>query len=64
MTTPATSYTKDVANELSFLLVTHTTCFDIRFGRYGFLKSRFNAIQILDSLDIQVLRQVFGAQDG
>jgi hypothetical protein len=41
---------KDVANELSFLLVTHMTCFNIRFGRYGFLKSSFSARQILDSL--------------
>jgi hypothetical protein len=48
MTSPETSYTKDVANEVSFLLVTHTTCFDIRFGRYGFLKSGFSARQILE----------------
>jgi hypothetical protein len=27
----------DVANELSFLLVTHMTCFDVRFGLCGFL---------------------------
>jgi hypothetical protein len=36
MTSPETSYTKDVANELRFLLVTHMTCFDIWFGSYGF----------------------------
>jgi hypothetical protein len=36
MTSPDTLYTKNVDNELSFLLVTHTTCFDIQFGRYGF----------------------------
>jgi hypothetical protein len=35
---PETSYTKNVTNELSFLLVTHTTCFNIRFGRYNILK--------------------------
>jgi hypothetical protein len=64
MTSPEASYTKDVANELSFLLVAHTTCFDIRFCRYGFFNSSFNAGQILDSLGIQVLRQVFGAQEG
>jgi hypothetical protein len=29
MTSPETSYTKDVTNELIFLLVTHMTCFDI-----------------------------------
>ncbi len=33
MTSPETLYTKNVVKELSFLLVTHTTCFDIRFGR-------------------------------
>jgi hypothetical protein len=64
MTSPETSYTKDVANELRFLLVTHTTCFNIRFGRYGFFKSGFSATQILDSLVIQVLGQIFGAQEG
>jgi hypothetical protein len=55
---------KDVTNELSFLLVTHMTCFDILFGRYGFLKSGFSAREILDSMGIQVLGQVFGAQEG
>jgi hypothetical protein len=64
MTSPETLYRKDVFNELRFLLVTHMTCFDIRFGRYGFLKSGFSARQILDSLGIQVLGQVFGAQEG
>jgi hypothetical protein len=51
MTSPETSYMKDV-NEHSFLLITHTTCFDIRFGHYGFLKSGFSRRQILDSLRI------------
>jgi hypothetical protein len=36
---PETSYTKNVTNELNFLLVAHTTCFDIRFGRHGILIS-------------------------
>jgi hypothetical protein len=63
MTSPETLYTKNVVNELRFLLVTHMTCFDIWFGRYGFLKSGFSAGQILDRLDIQVLGQVFGPQD-
>jgi hypothetical protein len=31
-------YMKNVVNELSFLLVTHMTCFDIQFSHYGFLK--------------------------
>jgi hypothetical protein len=59
MTSPETLYTKNVINELRFLLVMHTTCFDIRFGRYEFLKSGFNAGQILDKLGIPVLGQVF-----
>jgi hypothetical protein len=35
MTSPETLYTKNVANELRFPLVTHTTHFDIWFGHYG-----------------------------
>jgi hypothetical protein len=64
MTSPETLYMKNVSNELSFLMVTHTTYFDIRFSHYRFLKSGFSARQILDSLGIQVLGQVFGPQDG
>jgi hypothetical protein len=52
MTSPETLYTKNVFNELSFLLVTHTTCFDTRFSRYGFLKLGFSAGQNLDRLVI------------
>jgi hypothetical protein len=63
MTSLETLYTKNVANELRFLLVTDTTCFDIRFGRYRFLKSGFHTDQILDRLVIQALGQVFGPQD-
>jgi hypothetical protein len=54
---------KNVANKLRFLLVTHTTCFDIRVGHYGTLKSGSSSGQILDRLGIQVLDQVFGPQD-
>jgi hypothetical protein len=64
MTSPETLYTNNVVNEHSFLLVTHMTCFDIRFSRYRFLKSGFSARQILDRLVIQVLGQTFGPQDG
>jgi hypothetical protein len=64
MTSPETSYTRDVTNELSFLLVTHTTCFDVRFGCYGLLNSGFSIRQILDSQGIQMLGQDFGPQDG
>jgi hypothetical protein len=41
---------KNIANELSFPLVTHMTHFDIRFGRYGFLKSGYSAELILDRM--------------
>jgi hypothetical protein len=50
MTSPETSYIKNVANELSFLLVTYMTHFNIQFGRYGFLKSGYCAELILDRL--------------
>jgi hypothetical protein len=64
MTSPETLYTKIVTNELSFLPVTHTTFFDIRFDRYKFLKSGFSVRQILGRLVIQVLGQVFELQGG
>jgi hypothetical protein len=42
MTSLETLYMKNVVNELRFLLVTHMTCFDIPFGRYGILNSGFS----------------------
>jgi hypothetical protein len=60
MTLPETLYTNNVANELIFLLVTHTTSFDIQINRYECLKSGFAAEQILDRLTIQVFDQIFG----
>jgi hypothetical protein len=60
---PRNLYTKDVANEPNFLLVTHPTSFDIRINRYEFLKSAFAAEQILGRLTIQVFDQNFGPQD-
>jgi hypothetical protein len=59
MTSPETSYTENVANELSFPLVTHTTHFDVQFGHYGILKSCFRSGHI----GLQVFGQVFGPQD-
>jgi hypothetical protein len=50
MASQETSYTKNVANKLSFLLVTHMTHFGTWFGRYGFLKSGYGAELILDRL--------------
>jgi hypothetical protein len=43
MTFPETLYTKNAVNEHSFTLVTHTTYFDTRFGRYGFMKTEQGA---------------------
>jgi hypothetical protein len=63
MTSPETLYMQNVTNDLSFLPVAHMTCFDMRFDRYGFLKSGFNTDQVLDRLVIQVLGPVFGLQD-
>jgi hypothetical protein len=51
MTSPETSHMKNVANDLSFPLVTHMTHFDIRFGRYGILKSYFSFGHVMDRLD-------------
>jgi hypothetical protein len=50
MTSPEILYMKNVVNELNFLLVTHTTCFDTRFDRYEFLNLGFSVGQILDRL--------------
>jgi hypothetical protein len=51
MTSLETSHTKSVTNELCFPLVTHMTHFDIRFSRYGILKSCFSSGHIMDRLD-------------
>jgi hypothetical protein len=64
MTFLETLDTKNVDNELIFLLVTHTTGFDIGFGHYGFLKLGFISGQILDRFGILLLDQAFGPQRG
>jgi hypothetical protein len=46
-----TSHMKNVVNELSFPLVTHTTHFNIRFGCYDILKSCFSSGYTMDILD-------------
>jgi hypothetical protein len=51
MTSPETSHTKNVANELSFPLATHTIHFDIRFGHYGISNSCFSSGHVMDRLD-------------
>jgi hypothetical protein len=60
MTSPETLYMENVANELNFLLITHTTHFDIRFGCYSILNSCFSSGQIR----LHVFGQVFGPQNG
>jgi hypothetical protein len=62
MTSLETSHMKNVVNELSFLLVTHTTCFDIRFSCNRILKSGFSAEQILDTEQISEISSL-GDQD-
>jgi hypothetical protein len=64
MTSPETSPTKNVANELSFPLVTHMTHFDIRFGRYSILKSCFSSGHVMDRLDYSCLVRFFGHKMG
>jgi hypothetical protein len=64
LTSPETLYTKHAVNELSFLVVTHTTCFNIRFDRYEFLKLGFSVGQILDRLVYRGLVRFLGHEMG
>jgi hypothetical protein len=64
VTSPETSYTKNVANKLILLLVTHMTCFDIRFVRYGILKSCFSSGQVMNRLDCRCLVRFLGHRMG
>jgi hypothetical protein len=50
MTSPKSSHMKNVTNELSFLLDTHTTHFGIRFGHYGNLKPCCSSGHMMDRL--------------
>jgi hypothetical protein len=63
MTSPETLYTKNVFNEVSFPLVTHTTYSDAWFHRYEILKSGQGAEDFLDRLDILMNDQVLWAED-
>jgi hypothetical protein len=58
MTSPETWYKRNTVKEHNFLLVTHMTYFDTRFGRYWLLKSGYDADQILDRLDIELKSQI------
>jgi hypothetical protein len=55
---------KNVTNELSFLLVTHTTHFEIQFGRYGTLESCFCSGQVIDRLDCRCSVRFLGPKMG
>jgi hypothetical protein len=59
-----TLHTKNVANELSFLLVTHVTHFDIRFGHYSILESFFSYEQVMDRLDCRCSVRFLGPKMG
>jgi hypothetical protein len=64
MTSLETSHTKNVVNELNFPLVTHTTHFDIQFGRYGILNSCFSSGHIMDRLDCSFSVRFLGRKMG
>jgi hypothetical protein len=63
MTCLETLYTKDVANEISFLLITHMTYSDARFDSYRILKPGPGAEDFLDRLDIPMNDQVLRIED-
>jgi hypothetical protein len=64
MTSPETSYMKNVTNELSFMLVTHTTYFDRRFSHYSILNSGSSSGQISDRLGHKCLIRFLGHKGG
>jgi hypothetical protein len=62
MTFLETLHMKNVANELSFPLVTHMTHFNIRFGCYSILKSYFSSGHIMNRLDCMCSVQFFATR--
>jgi hypothetical protein len=64
MTSPETSHTKNVTNELIFPLVTDTAHFNIRFGCYGILKSCFSSRHVMDRLDCSCSVRFLGHKMG
>jgi hypothetical protein len=64
MASRETLYTKNVVNELRFLMVTPTTCFNIRFDRCEFLNSGFSVGQILERLVYRCLVRFLGLKIG
>jgi hypothetical protein len=63
MPSPETLNTKVVANELIFLLVSHTTYSDARFDSYRILKSGQGAEDFLDRLGIPMNDQILRVED-
>jgi hypothetical protein len=64
MTTPETLHMRNVANELSFPLVTHMTHFGTRFDRYGLLKYCSSSEHIMDRLDCSCAVRFLGNRVG
>jgi hypothetical protein len=64
MTSPETLHTKNVSNELSFPLVTHTTHLDIRFGRYDILNFCISFGQAIDRLKCRCSVRFLGRKMG
>jgi hypothetical protein len=64
MTSTETSDIKNVANELSFLLVSHTIHFDMRFGCYGILNFCISYRQAIDKLKCRCSVRFLGPMMG
>jgi hypothetical protein len=55
---------KKVSNDLSSPLVTHTSCFGIRFSCYGILKSYYSTEHVMDRLDCSCSVRFLGHKMG
>jgi hypothetical protein len=64
MTSLETMYMENVANKLSFPLVTLMTHFNIWFGRYGILNSCFSFGYVMDRLDSRCSVRFLGHKMG
>jgi hypothetical protein len=64
ITSSETSHMKNVVNELSFPLGTHTTHFNVWFDRYGILKSCFSSGHVMDRLNCSCSVRFLGHKMG
>jgi hypothetical protein len=64
MISPETLPMKNVANQLTFPLVTHTTHFNIPFVCYGILKSCFGSGHVMDRFDCSCSVRFLGHKMG